>query len=91
MRYKEKHTTEALQLRWDNWGEMCEFVQGYFGGGYHPYGDHDTVGLKILTKDGKDEDIIYANQDDYVVKRVDGKGFFVVNQETFEEVYEVVK
>ena len=87
---------EAVQLRWDTWSEICEFVSDeYFGGGC--YLDEDgnileegktsnRMGLKIKTLEGG----MLATEGDYIIKGVNGE-FYPCKPDIFEKTYELVE
>ena len=63
-------TIEAVQLRWDNWSEMCEFADvGVFTEG-HPEGymrRDGKMGLKI-PENRVFDDVRLAKEGDWIVK-----------------------
>jgi hypothetical protein len=86
---------QALQLRWDTWCEMCDFI------GVNPNGPRgtfldkegkptedstDVIGLTIPTLEG----VMLARQGDYIVKGVEGE-IYSVKQSIFEKTYEELK
>lgn len=94
-RYKKRPIIiEAMQLRWDNWGDMCEFApvgEGECRGVYvNPetgvWSDDiisDIIGLLIPTLEG----VMLARQNDYIIKGVHGE-FYPCKPDIFEETYE---
>ena len=95
-RYMKKPIpVEALQLRWDNWSEMCEFANvGKLSDG-NPEGCYisengvavttptDIIGLAIPTLEG----VMTASQGDYVIRGVRGE-LYSCKKDIFEETYE---
>lgn len=91
---------EALQLRWDTWSEMCDFVgvgklsdgkpEGcYVGEDGYPRKGHETsdrIGLAIPTLEG----VMIAIQDDWIIKGIKGE-FYPCKPDIFEATYEEVK
>lgn len=96
MRFRKKPIViEAVQLRWDNWNEMCEFANvGSLKSG-RPTGCYvdkrgeavadttDTIGLLIPTLEG----VMLARQDDWVIKGVNGE-LYPCKPDIFEKTYE---
>ena len=86
---------EALELRWDNWGEMCEFAgvgkldenkpEGCYvdPDGRPTPGATDIIGLLIPGPAG----IIFAKQDDWVIKDPDGQ-LYCCEPSEFESTFE---
>ena len=83
---------EAIQLRWDNWEEVCDFVPKKQLGNkvYIEDGEEldegytsDTIGLKIRTLQGE-KTIIEC---DYIIKNAKGE-VFISKQNDFEVTYE---
>jgi len=88
MKYRKKPVViEALQLRWDNWGEMCEFVgvspEDGKPNGFHPDGDKNRLGLKIPTLEG----VMEAHENDWIIKGIKGE-FYPCKPDIFEATYE---
>lgn len=78
---------QAIQLRWDTWSEVCDFVdEEYFGGGVHPNDNPDLIGLNIKTTEG----IMLAEQDDYIIKGIKGE-FYPCKPDVFEKTYKKVE
>jgi len=88
MKYRKKPVViEAIQLRWDTWNEVCDFVSPeYFGGGFHPNSDENIIGLKIKTLEGEMD----AIQGDYIIRGVNGE-FYPCKPDIFEKTYELVE
>ena len=83
---KRPVVVEAVQLRWDTWDEICEFVpKEQFGGGFFVNGDNQTLGLRIRTLEG----VMEAVEGDWIVKGVKGE-VYPVKPDIFEETYEPV-
>lgn len=85
--YRKKPVqVEAIQLRWDTWNEICDFVpKDYFGGGFYPDGNPDIIGLYIKTLEGT----MMAVQNDYVIKGIKGE-FYSCKPDIFEATYEFI-
>lgn len=96
--YRKKPVViQAMQLRWDNWSEMCEFAgvgllsegkpQGCYitPAGADTNNPTDTIGLLIPTLEG----IMKAVQGDYIIRGVRGE-LYSCKQDIFEETYEEV-
>ena len=97
-KYRKKPVViEALQLRWDTWNEMCDFVgvgrledgnpQGcYIGSDGEPLPENQTsevIGLLIPTLEG----LIVARENDVIIKGVQGE-FYPCKPDIFEATYE---
>lgn len=82
---------EALQLRWDNWNEMCEFAgvgklsQGK-PEGFMPNGDPNIIGLNIPTLEG----VMQAVQGDWIIRGLRGE-LYSCKPDIFERTYEPVE
>lgn len=101
MRYRKKPVeVEAVQLRWDTWNEMCDFV-GVGPGDDQPHGtwvdgagkpiaertsDAARIGLLIPTPEG----VMLAIECDWVIRGVQGE-FYPCKPEIFDATYEAVK
>jgi hypothetical protein len=87
MKFRKKPIViDAIQLTWDNWNKVCEFVsEEYFGGGFNPDNDIDKVGLKIKTLEGTMD----AVQNDWIIKGVNGE-FYPCKPDIFEKTYELL-
>ena len=88
---------EAVQLRWDTWNDICDFIsdEAFDRGVYLdddtltqlPDGKHsNTLGLKINTLEG----VMLARQNDYIIKGVNGE-FYPCKPDIFEKTYEPVE
>jgi hypothetical protein len=97
-RYRKKPVEiEAVQLRWDTWGEMCEFAgigkledgkpEGCYidGDGNATADSTDVIGLQIPTKEG----LMLGRQDDWIIRGVQGE-LYPCKPDIFEATYEVV-
>lgn len=93
MKYRKKPVViEAVQLRWDNWDEMCEFAGvGKLSDG-KPEGylipdapDLENMGLQIPTLEG----LMLARQGDYVIRGIKGE-LYPCKPDIFEATYEAV-
>lgn len=79
---------EAVQLRWDTWSEICDFVGvGKLEDG-KPQGaqDGEAIALDIPTLEG----LMHANEKDWVIKGVKGE-FYPCKPDIFEATYEAVE
>lgn len=99
-RYRKKPIEiEAVQLGWDTWGEICDFIEvgnlqegkaqgGYFDGSRftftYPGGDPE-IALAIPTLEG----IMYARQGDYIIKGIQNE-LYPCKPDIFEQTYERV-
>lgn len=94
---KRSIVIEAMQLRWDNWGEMCDFAKVgdadsgrphgcYVSADGHPLFDgqgSDEIGLLIPTLEGT----MLARQNDWVVKGIKGE-LYPVKDAIFRDLYD---
>lgn len=100
MKFRKKPVViEAVQLRWDNWSEMCDFVGvGKLADG-KPQGCHlldgkilpenhssTTIGLQIPTLEG----VMLATENDWVIKGIQGE-FYPCKPDIFKQTYEPVE
>ena len=97
-KYRKKPVViEAVQLTWQNWSDICNFVdEKSFGGGCYldnitkkelPEGTNsNTMGLKVITLEG----VMMAQQDDFIIKGVNGE-FYPCKPDIFEKTYELVE
>lgn len=86
---------EAIQLGWDTWCEVCDFVDyDSFGGGVYlddnglalPETEcSNNIGLWIETLEGR----MLASQYDYIIKGVNGE-FYPCKPDVFRKTYEAV-
>ena len=88
MKYRKKPVViEAIQLRWDTWSEMCDFVGvGRLVDG-QPEGhmDGEKIGLSIPTLEG----VMTADENDWIIKGVQGE-FYPCKPDIFNLTYEPV-
>lgn len=97
---KRPVTIEAVQLRWDNWSEICEFADVGFltdgkpegcyvnedGTGTKEFqGDGSRIGLWIPTLEG----LMLGIQDDWIIRGVQGE-LYPCKPDIFEATYEAV-
>lgn len=97
-KYKKKPVViEAIQLGWDTWSEVCEFVdKESFGGGVYldsttgvempDGGTSNLMGLKIKTLEGT----MLARRGDFIIKGINGE-FYPCKPDIFEATYEKVE
>jgi len=95
MRFRRKPVViEAVQLRWDNWNEMCAHADVKPGGPEGCYVDaagnitadsNAKMGLKIPTLEG----VMLAVEGDWVIRGVKGE-LYPVKPDIFEATYEPV-
>lgn len=87
-KYRKKPVViEALQLRWDTWSDMCDFIGiGTLKDG-KPEGcqDGEKIGLNIPTLEG----LMHADENDYIIKGIKGE-FYPCKPDIFEATYEEV-
>lgn len=99
--YRKKPVkVEAIQLGWDTWQEVCEFLGEETGTDAFVEGVYlddetmvelpcnetsNTIGLKIRTLEG----VMLAQQGDFIIKGVTGE-FYPCKPHIFEETYEEV-
>ena len=98
-KYRKKPVeVEAVQLRWDTWSEICDFV-GVSGERGKPSGCYvgpdgkaldkasvsEKLGLSIPTLEGT----MLAQEGDWIVKGVKGE-FYPVKPDIFEATYDKV-
>ena len=86
---KKPAIIEAVQLRWDNWSEMCEFAGVDKEGTGAPRGISKfapDIAMLIPTLEG---DMI-ANQNDWIIKGVKGE-LYPCKPDIFEITYEKVE
>ena len=89
MKYRKKPVIiEAVQLRWDTWGEMCEFAGvGKLSEG-KPQGHtlpDNKIGLDIPTLEG----LMLGKENDWIIKSVKGE-LYPCKPDIFEKTYEEV-
>jgi len=94
---KRPVVVEAVQLTWENWGQVCEllgnetFRRGAVGtfldeNGYPTKDVTDRIGLFLPTEEG----VMLARQGDWIIKGVKGE-VYLCKPEIFEETYEPVE
>ena len=98
---KKPIVIEALQLRWDNWSEMCDFAgvgkiedgkpQGCYvddaGNALQEPHTSQRMGLWIPTLEG----LMLGVQDDWIIRGVKGELYlYPCKPDIFEASYEVV-
>lgn len=100
-RYRKKPIViKAIQLKWENWGEICIFAdvgllsEGHPQGTYvdengkacdHFGGDNSKIGLQIPTLEG----VMLAVQNDWIIRGVQGE-LYPCKPDIFEATYELV-
>ena len=100
-KYRKKPVVvEAVQLRWDTWGEMCDHAgvgklsdgkpEGCYidaeGKGTLLQGASSEIGLLIPTLEG----LMTARQDDFVIRGVKDE-LYPCKPDIFEQTYELVR
>jgi hypothetical protein len=98
---KKPVVIEAVQLRWDTWGEVCDFAgvghmdkgkpEGCYindaGEGTKDFpGDGARIGLWIPTLEG----VMLATEGDWIIKGVQGE-LYPCKPDIFEQTYEAVE
>jgi len=99
MKFRKKPVVvEAVQLKWETWNEVCDFVpKPWFVRGVwvcntsSDYSDckkdtYDRIGLLIHTLEGDH----LAIEGDYIIKGVNGE-FYPCKPDIFDMTYEVVE
>lgn len=95
-KYKSKLITEALQLRWDTWSEMCNFINvGKLSNGCPEgcFGDKGQINLRIPTKMFReiiDDYNVLVDENDYIIKNSEGY-LKVLKPDVFEKWYELIE
>jgi len=95
-RYRKKPVEiEAIQLKWETWGAVCDFLDGIINKdnpGRYCQDPSDTCGatdawieITIPTLEGNHT----AKHGDYIIKGISGE-FYPCKPEIFEKTYEVV-
>ena len=96
---KKPVQVEAVQLKWENWSEICTFAgvgkiidrkpQGCYVDGNGVCHDGDgpgrTIGLQIPTLEG----VMLARENDWIIQGVNGE-FYPCKPDIFEKTYEIV-
>lgn len=89
MKYRKKPIViEAVQLRWDNWSEMCDFAD-VGPEDNKPKGIEDDmpdIAMSIPTLEG----VMKASQNDYIIRGVQGE-LYPCKPDIFEQTYELVQ
>ena len=98
MKFRKKPVViEAIQLLWENWGDICEFVgvgkaeEGFPSGCYVGEDGCQTtdcsgyLGLTIPTLEG----VMVARERDWIIRGVAGE-FYPCKPDIFEATYEPV-
>jgi len=93
---KKPVCVEAIELSWENWEAILEFVpKKFFGGGvfvdkkgnpHNKYISEGKLGLIIKTLEGN----MLAIEGDYIVKGVNGE-FYPVKRNIFKKTYKKAK
>lgn len=95
MKYRSRFITEALQLRWDTWSDMCKFASvGKLSDNKSEgcFGDNGQINLRIPASMFKNYSTCYkqADENDYIIK--DGKDYLkVLKPDVFEKWYELIE
>ena len=88
-KYRKKPIViEAMQLQWDTWSEMCDFVGvGKLSDGKPEgkMGENNTMGLAIPTLEG----LMLAEENDWIIKGIKGE-FYPCKPDIFDATYEEV-
>ena len=88
---KKPIVIEAVQLTWENWSAICEFVPKpwFIEGCYLDADGHETndvngrIGLKMRTPDGQ----VIAAEGDWIIRGIQGE-FYPCKPDIFEATYE---
>ena len=100
-KYRKKPVViEAVQLRWDNWDEMCEFAgvgkltdgkpQGCFVGEDGQARDLPTANIKMGLSIPTLEGLMLAQEGDFVIRGVKCE-LYPCKPDIFEATYELVE
>jgi hypothetical protein len=97
---KKPVEVEAVQLTWQTWNEVCEFVgdkavrEGFVGGLLQPDGSYEWGeparphdGSKIAAKIPTLEGDLIANENDWIIRGVKGE-LYPCKPDIFEATYE---
>ena len=79
---KKPVVIEAIQLKWENWPQICEFMDVPVNG-VGSMGDHPKIAMTIFTLEGD----IKASEGDWIIKGVNGE-FYPCKPDIFEKTYE---
>ena len=89
MKFRKKEViVEALQLRWDNWSEMCDFAgvgslqDGKPEGANSPDG---KIAMNIPTLEG----LMIASENDWIIRGIKGE-LYPCKPDIFEATYEQI-
>jgi hypothetical protein len=85
---KKPIVIEAVQLGWETWNEMCDFLGDIIGEenpGRYQSNDADKIELTIPTLEGD----MVASHGDWIIKGVQGE-FYPCKPEIFSATYEPV-
>lgn len=96
MKYRKKAVViEAIQLRWNTWNDVCDFLgEEFFKNGgegiqvVYSWGGDDNepfIGLKIPTLEG----VMTASQNDYIIRGIKGE-IYPCKPDIFNATYEKV-
>jgi|GEM_PF-635060 len=89
---KKPVVVQAIQLTWENWGAICDFVkvEGFRGTCINPDGsltehpsDNTKIGALIPTLEGE----MLATEGDYIIKGVKGE-YYPCKPDIFEATYD---
>ena len=86
-KYRKKPVViEAIQLKWENWSEICDFVGVPKNGhGFNDYTGEAKIRMIIKTLEGE----LTASEGDYIIKGIKGE-FYPCKPDIFEQTYEEV-
>jgi len=88
MKFRKKPVViEAVQLRWNNWNEMCDFAGvGKNGGKTRGVNSLDGgMAMELETLEG----VMLASENDWIIRGVKGE-FYPCKPDIFEATYEPV-
>lgn len=95
---KKPIVIEAVQLRWDTWGEICDFIgedfvsKGFTGcyidedGKVSDDASNKAIGIKIPTLEGE----MLGVENDYIIKGIAGE-FYPCKPDIFYKLYDLVE
>lgn len=89
-KYRKKPVViEAIQLNWENWSDICNFLGGIISeenpGRYQEGSNGELMELTIPTIEGN----MVAKHNDWIIKGVNGE-FYPCKPDIFEKTYEAV-
>ena len=87
---KKPIVIEAVQLRWDTWGEMCEHANVGSLDDDQPSGDFGADGSSINLLIPTEEGLMTAKEGDWVIKGIKGE-LYPCKPDIFEQTYERVE